>query len=129
MIVGQQIEMDFLNSTAMTHTPEHYRNECIKWLQDIHGCIDEIIPVVTRLYEIFDIAEAFDRSKVLSACCGENHIKDWSVTDAEDICGIYDKSLDYHTCWDRASAGYHGLPKTECKQLINSDYSKQRKEH
>lgn len=98
---------------------------CMDWLCKYYDCSrDEITPLVERLYNEFSRWEAFERSKVLKDCHGKHQIHGWSLQDAVDVCGIFDHSIDYHTCWDRAWAGRNGFTKEEAANVIEWDYHK-----
>ena len=107
-------------------TLEDYRESCITWLCRYYGCNrKKITPVVERLYKEFSQCEAFDRAKVLTALDGKHQISGWSLEDAENVFGIFDGSLDYHTCWDRKWAAHNGYSKEEVAKIIEWDYRKQ----
>ena len=120
-----QLAFDLFREERKTRTLEDYREFCIGWLCKYYGCKREkITPIVVRLYEEFKQWEAFDRAKVIKACHGKHKVHGWSLQDAIDVCGIFDHSIDYHTCWDRAHAGRNGFTKEEAANVIEWDYHK-----
>jgi hypothetical protein len=73
------------------------------------GVTDAARPVFERLLEEFGQNEAFERSKCLDVLDGVCRCDGWSLGDA-DVLGLFDHTLHYHVCWDRAFAVRHGAP-------------------
>lgn len=84
---------------------------------DAQECRD----VFDDLIETFGRDEAFERSKALEVVSGERRASGWSMADVE-ILGLFDKSFDYHTVWDRAWAARKGMPKKKVAKLLAWDY-------
>ena len=82
-------------------TPDEPCQKCLAWLTGTHGCIQDAVPYVTRLYDEFNRMQAFDRAKVFPTLCGRHRVDGWGLEDAEHI-GVFDHGItDYHVLWDR----------------------------
>ena len=118
-----QMELNLFPASERENTREGMRDFCLDWLCRYHGCNRrDIAPVVKRLYEEFPSWEAFDRAKVLRHVNGKRKVRGWRVEDAEAVLGIFDHSIDYHVCWDRAQAAWQGVSKGDVARVIDFDY-------
>ena len=98
---------------------------------------EEASVILDKLYSLFSISEAVDRAHALRDVLGNGFENfkigtvfperglSWKpgIEDLENVFGIYDKSINYHTVWDRLWAVTHSLPKEDVAHLIEWDYS------
>lgn len=88
---------------------------------DAHECRH----VFEDMVESLGRGEAFDRSKCLDVLSGERKVPGWGMEDI-GILGLFDGSLDYHTCWDRAWAARQGWSKEKVAKLLEWDWNGKR---
>jgi hypothetical protein len=118
-----QLSLDAALYPTHEHTTGYWVDWCVEWLVDVRGCTDAVVPYVRRLYEEFERGEAFDRASALIDLNGDGRRGDWSLADV-DVLGVYDHTVDYHVCWDRAWAAEKGLARDRVRHLVEWDYSK-----
>lgn len=96
------------------------------WLLDVR-LIDagECRAIFDSLIESFEIPEAFERSKSLNVLSGKRKVPGWCVDDV-DVLGLLDKSIDYHTVWDKAWGARNGYGKKDVRKMTGWDYGKQK---
>lgn len=88
----------------------------LQWAHKTHKCGHEIDAIAERLFA--EMPCPFDRGKALVMVCGHGKF-DQQIIDA---LGLFDASLDYHVCWDRAWAATHGIPKSLISRVHRCDY-------
>ena len=77
---------------------------CISWLIDVGGCEEgRIRPLATQCFEMFGRSEAFDRARELEHFYGK-HAAPRLRACPPSLMGMFDRSIDYHTLWDRCWA-------------------------
>lgn len=113
----EQLTLD-LWPTEVTDSPA---GRFVEWAQSTHGCDDSIIPYVERAYDMFGNYEAFDRCKVLTVLNGVHRVDGYGLNDT-GILGVYDATIDYHTCWDRAWAVKAHVDKHLIARIKYCDY-------
>ncbi len=102
----------------------------LAWLVETLGCDEERTrPVLERLYSMKlkfrTHGEAYERSKAIPLAFGHEH-PDAPWVDGEgleNIIGIFDERLDYHTVWDRSWAARQGMAREDIARLIKWDYN------
>lgn len=100
--MAEQLALDlFAEERPKRQTPlEHF----LDWAHRVHKCGPEVDAIAARLFD--EMPYPFDRGKALVMACGHGRF-DQQVVDA---LGLFDETLDYHVCWDRAWAYGHGVP-------------------
>ena len=88
----------------------------LRWAHGTHECGAEIDAIAERLFA--EMPWPFDRGKALVMACGHGRF-DQQIIDA---LGLFDETLDYHVCWDRAWAATHGIPKSLISRVHRCDY-------
>ena len=113
--MSEQLMLDLFNEGKRhRQTP---KRRFLNWAHDIHGCGSEIDSIVGRLFDT--MPDPFERGKAL--VMAYKHEKfDRQVLD--DL-GLFDASLDYHVCWDRAWALSHGVPSALISDIQRCDHN------
>lgn len=115
--VATQLTLDLFGSRREERDPIE---SFMEYARDM-GCVDELVPYVRRAYDTFGRAEAFDRCKALLCLAGTHKADGYDLRDAEML-GVYDRGIDYHTCWDRKWAIRAGLAREQVARVIWCDY-------
>lgn len=88
----------------------------LQWAHGMHHCGCEIDAIASRLFD--RMPDAFDRGKALVTACRVG-VFDPLVVGA---LGLFDASLDYHVCWDRAHAARCGIPRERVGEVHSCDH-------
>lgn len=110
----EQLTLDlFAADKPARQTPLEY---FLDWAHRVHKCGHEIDEIAARLFDT--MPDAFDRGKALVTASGHGGFDQFTV----DALGLFDTSLDYHVCWDRAWAHRHGVPIELIPRIHRCDY-------
>lgn len=97
----------------------------IEWLRKARGLDDEGIELAERVFDAFpSMQEAIERCKAINVANGSRKLVGWETSDAVDIIGVLDPSLEYHVCWDRAWAARNGCPKQDVPRVVAWDWKR-----
>ena len=91
----------------------------LDWAHDKHGCGPEIDEVAAKVFDT--MPHPFDRCKALLNLCGTHKAEGYDLSDVE-LLGVFDVTLDYHTCWDRSWGAWHGVPKDVIARIHRCEY-------
>lgn len=105
-----------------SHTEPNQRalEGCLEWLHRVHGCSDAVDDVVRAIFEACG-CDGYDRAKVMTVLDGAHRVSGFTLADAS-LFGVFDPTLDYHVCWDRAWAARKGVWKPFIALVHSCDY-------
>lgn len=101
-------------------------DESLRWLVRVWGCREEdVMPHLRRLYAEFAAWDADERAKVLVDFYWPRHKPAFDGLTPEQV-GMYDRTIDYHTAWDRCWAIRRGMDPREALRVVSWDYGNDR---
>lgn len=125
-VQNREKQIEKMNSSGEFMRMDEREQSAVRFLVVQHCCdFDRTVPLVDRLYAEFSPTEAFERAKVIPAAFGRGHEQTPEIDGKvlEDVIGIFDKSVSYHTVWDRKYAVLHGMSLKDASRLIEWNYS------